>query len=509
MGKKYLLGIDIGTSGCKIAIFDYCGKLRDSITERYSTYFSASGCAEQDANDWWSAVCRGIRNLISKEQINPSEIIGIGVDGQSWVCLPIDEEGKPLCKAMIWLDRRAEKEAKWLKEGIGEERLIQTSGNPVEPGYILPKMLWLKENKQDVYNNTCKFLQSNAYIVYKLTEKYSQDYSQAYGFHFFNISQGQWDENLAKELSINLDMMAPLVHCHDIVGTVTTQAAKETGLLPGIPVVAGGLDAACSALGAGVIGNGETQEQAGQAGGMSIVLGRALIHPKLILGYHVIPNKWLLQGGTVGGSGILRWYNQEFGFLEQQIAEESQRNVYEIFDEEVVEIAPGSDGLIFLPYMEGERSPVWDSHAKGVLLGLSYQKKRSQVIRSLMESVGFALFDNINTAEEKGIVIKNLVSVGGGANSKVWTQMKSDITNKTIYVPCANYATSLGAAILAGVGVGVYRDFNDAVRCCVKIQRTHNPDLEKHQLYQRYFKIYKKMYLQLKEIFKEMSDLGM
>ena len=261
-----------------------------------------------------------------------------------------------------------------MKEIAGEDRLIALNGNPVDAAYITPKILWIKQNEPEIYRKAYKFLQSNSFIVYKLTGEFSQDNSQGYGFHFFNISKGCWDERVAEELGISLDLMSPLFHCHQVVGTVTKKAADESGLVPGIPVVAGGLDAACCSLGAGVIHPGQTQEQGGQAGGMSILVDRPMIHPRLILGYHVIPDRWLLQGGTVGGGGALRWFNEQLGAFEQQQAGETGRSPYEIMDEEAEIIAPGCNGLIFLPYMAGERSPIWDSKARGVFFGLSYEK---------------------------------------------------------------------------------------------------------------------------------------
>lgn len=504
MSKKFLLAVDLGTSGCKITVFDFNGKVMGSWTGEYQTYYPHSGYAEQDPQEWWQVASHGIRGVLEKNTIDPREIAAIGVDGTSWACIPVDKEGTPLRPAMLWLDRRAQKQADWMKERSGEERLIGISGNPVDPAYITPKILWIKENEPEVYKKTYKFLQSNAYLVYKLTGQYSQDYSQGYGFHFFNISTGSWQEDIADELGISIDFMAPLYHCHEVVGTVTAKAAEETGLVSGIPVVAGGLDAACCTLGAGVINPGQTQEQGGQAGGMSIQVDKALIHPKLILGYHVIPNQWLLQGGTVGGSGTLRWFNEQLGSFERLLGRERGMSPYEIMSHEAQGISPGSDGLIFLPYMAGERSPIWDSKARGVFFGLSYDKTRAHMIRSIMEGVAFSLLHNLETAEEVGAKAQILNSVGGAANSHVWTQIKADVTGKVIHVPFSDHATSLGAAILAGLGAGVYSSFEQAVSETVRIQRIHEPDDKNHRIYQDYYRLYLDLYERLKESFEQL-----
>ena len=501
MSKRLLLGIDSGTSGCKLTVFDFEGRVVAAAAGNYHTDYPKVGYAEQDAFAWWKIICQEIQNLIEVQKVDPRDIAAIGTAGISWVCLPVDRNGVPLRKAMIWLDRRSEKQAAWLRETLGESELVRSSGNPVDPAYITPKILWLRENEPEVYAQTGKFLQSNAYIVYKLTGEFSQDYSQAYGFHFFDIAKGAWNENIADRIGIAPDLLAPLFHCHDVVGTVSSKAAAETGLVAGIPVVAGGLDAACCALGAGVVTPGQTQEQGGQAGGMSILVDQPLIHPQLILGYHVIPDLWLLQGGTVGGGGTLKWFSEELGHYEQQIGKEVNKSAYEVMGNEASIIAPGADGLIFLPYMAGERSPLWNSNARGVFFGLSYDKTRAHLIRALMEGVGFSLRHNLETAEEVNALVKELISVGGASNSRVWTQIKADITGKTIHVPLSDHATTLGAALLAGVGTGVYQNFVEAVEKTVHIQRTHHPAAKNHAYYKNLFQLYLELYQKLRDSF--------
>lgn len=508
MQTRYLLGIDQGTSGCKVTAFDFDGQVAATSTGVYPTFYPQPGYAEQDVKDWWKVVCREIQSLIYHQGLNPEEIAAIGVDGTSWACIPVDQNGEPLRKAMIWLDRRAEKQAIHMREKIGEDRLTGLSGNPVDPSYITPKILWMQENEPALFYKTAKFLQSNAYIVWKLTGEYSQDYSQGYGFHFFNMAEKLWDKATAAKLNISLDLMAPLCHCHEIIGTVTKAAAAETGLIPGTPVVAGGLDAACCTLGAGVIHPGQTQEQGGQAGGMSIVLEKPLVHPKLILGYHVLPDRWLLQGGTVGGGGVLKWFHQELGHFEPQISQAEKSKVFENMSREAEQVKPGSDGLIFLPYMAGERSPIWNSKARGVFFGLSYDKTRAHLIRAMMEGVGYSLNHNLETAGEVKAHVEEMISVGGASNSKVWTQIKADITGKPIRVPYSDHATALGAAILAGVGTKVYRDFDEAVRCTVKIRRSYEPDPNNHHLYQKYYHLYLDLYRRLESSFDSLERIA-
>lgn len=505
---KLLLAIDIGTSGCKMTFFNLDGEVVASHTGSYNTYYPGENCVEQSPEEWWSTICSGVKEMIHENHIDIGHVAGIGVDGHGWGFVPVDQEGKALRNCMIWLDRRATKQAETIKQMVDENEIIELSGNPVDAAYITPKILWVKENEPEIYAKINQFLQSNSYIGFKMTGTYYQDYSLGYGYHFFDIKKGVYDERMAKRLGIDLKYLPPLVKCHEVIGTLTEPAAEELGLLPDTPVVAGGLDAACCTLGAGVIHQGETQEQGGQAGGMSIMCDAPMIHPKLILGYHVVPDKWLLQGGTVGGGGTINWFNRELAAFEQQKAKETNTNVFEIISEEAGEIEIGSNGLIFLPYMAGERSPIWDSYARGVFFGLSYDKTREHMIRSMMEGVGYSLLHNLETAYEVGATVNQLNSVGGSANSSVWTQLKADITGKTINVPYADHATTLGTAILAGVGTGCYGSFDEAVRRTVKFQKTYEPDFENNRKYREYYNVYLELYQKLRDIYVSLAALN-
>lgn len=501
--KEYLLGIDIGTSSCKVALFAKDGTVVASTTGDYTVYYPHPGWAEQNPDEWWEAVCGAVKELLENSKVNPVDIKGIGIDGQSWSAIAIDREGRVLTNTPIWMDTRAKDICERLNKSIGEKRIFEVCGNPLEPSYTTAKILWYKENLPDVYRNIWKILQSNSFIAYRLTGEISQDICQAYGLHFFNMRTGKWDADLCREMGIPMEFMPDIVPCHQMVGTVTKAAAEQTGLAVGTPVVAGGLDAACGTLGAGVVHPGETQEQGGQAGGMSICLDTYAADPRLILSYHVVPGQWLLQGGTTGGGGVMRWLERELGQYERMMKEETGKSSLVQFNELAEKVTPGSDGLVFLPYMAGERSPIWDPDAKGVYYGLDFSKTKGHMIRSAMEGVAYSLKHNLDIAENTGAVVEELLAMGGSANSLLWTQIKSDITGKPIAVPSSDTATTLGAVILAGVGVGMYDSFEDAVKQTVKITRRHVPDMEKHELYMKNYKTYLALYENLKELMKE------
>jgi xylulokinase len=285
-----------------------------------------------------------------------------------------------------------------------------------------------------------------------------------------------------------------------VIGAVSAEAARLTGLKAGIPVVAGGLDAACGALGAGVYRAGQTQEQGGQAGGMSICMDRCVADRRLILGRHVVPETWLLQGGSVGGGGALRWMSQELCAQDGLDAAEAGTGIFQMMSAQAERVAPGSNGLLFLPYMAGERSPIWNPRAKGVFYGLDYAKTRAHMIRACMEGVAYSLRHNLQTAEEAGASAGVLHAMGGSANSRVWTQIKADVTGRRIEVPSSDVATMLGAALLAGVGVGAYGGFEAAVRDTVQMTRAHEPDPVNAPVYDHGYGQYRRLYESLKEM---------
>ncbi len=495
--KDLFLGIDIGTSACKAAVFDQAGRVRAEASRSYAVHQPQPGWAQQDPEDWWQAAAAAVSELWQLG-ITPADIAGVAVDGQSWAAVAVDAQGCSLCPTPIWYDTRSQAQCDELKARIGEQRIFALCGNPVQPGYQLPKILWYKQNWPGVLERTSKILSSNGYLTLKLTGQCTQDLAQGYGMFCFDMARGAWDTAMATEIGIDPDWLCEPLACHQIVGAVTAEAAAATGLLAGTPVVAGGLDCACGTLGAGVAAEGQTQEQGGTAGGMSVCQSSSRAHPALILSFHVTGSSWLLQGGTVGGGGVLRWLEGQLCAQERVAAAQRGVGVFDIINEECAAVPAGCEGLTFLPYMAGERSPIWDPQAKGVYFGLDYTKTRAHLLRAGMEGVAFSLRHNLDTAAQAGARVTGLTAMGGAANSVLWTQIKADVTGLPIDVPSSDTATTLGAALLAAVGVGAYESFEQAVGQTVRVTRTHQPDPERFELYSRQYETYRELYEQLK-----------
>lgn len=500
--SEVLLGIDIGTSACKAAAFDENGTVLAQANESYPVYYLKPGWAEQNPVDWWSSVCKAIHTVLDRG-VNASDIVGIGIDGQSWSAVPVDKNGEVLSFTPIWMDTRAAEICEQMKAACGEQRLFETSGNPVQPMYTMPKVLWYKENWPQVYRKACKILQSNSFIACRLTGAMTQEPSQGYGWNCYNMERGEWDRDLCRALGVEPSLLPDIVPCHAVVGRVTRQAAQQTGLTEGIPVVAGGLDAACGTLGAGVVHAGETQEQGGQAGGMSICIDRCRADRRLILGAHVAEGLWLLQGGTTGGGGTVRWFEKEFCAAERADAKANGTGVFAEMDRGASQVPAGSEGLVFLPYMAGERSPIWNAAAKGVFYGIDFSKTRAHFARAVMEGVAYSLRHNLEVAEEAGAHAEVLSAMGGAANSRLWMQIKADVTGRRIAVPSSDTATALGAAMLAGVGTGLYSGFEEAAARTVKIKSEYVPDAGNTEVYGRGYRTYRQLYDNLKKLMSE------
>ncbi len=482
---RYIITIDQGTSSVKTALWDETGRTLAETSQAYTLSRPEPVWAEIDANVWWAAICATVREAVANSGIDPHEVAGVGVDGIGWTLVPVDRNIEPLYPAMIWLDRRAEQETQWLKNLSEADQLIDLAANPIDPAYITPKLLWLKNNRPEIFNATYKFLTASGFLVARLTGEFTCDYTQAYGYHFFDMRRAQWDEWAAKLIGVPLDKLPRLAACTDIAGTLLEAAANQLGLPAGIPVLVGCLDAAVGALGAGVTRLGHTNEQGGQAGGMAISLDRVVVEPQLIFSHHVLPNQYLLQGGTVGG-GSLGWFRDVLGI--------SNADVFESFSAQAAQTSPGAHGVIYVPYMAGERTPLWNTNARGVFFGLSYSTSRSDLLRAIMEGCAFAVYDNIRIAEQHGALIGECLGSGGATHSAVWCQIKSDVYNRPFVVAQradgGEGGHSLGLFTMTAKAVGLCDDIGACVERLLPNRQVFEPSAERHALYEELFDVY-------------------
>lgn len=487
------LGIDVGTSGCRTIAVDGHGQTLAVATASYPLHTPAPGHVEQDPNDWIEGALTTLSEVARSGAFDPADIAGIGVDGQSWACVPVAADGTVLARTPIWMDTRAQSICDEVLQQIPAAEILALSGNRLSPSYTTAKVLWFARHQPEVYRQARWFLQSNSLIVLALTGQASQDHSQGYGLHFIDVATGVADPVMAERLGIDPGQFPVGVESTAVVGGVLAEIAATTGVPEGTPVVAGGLDAACGTLGAGVYRVGDTQEQGGQAGGMSIAMADPVADERLILSRHVVPGSWLLQGGTVAGSASLAWLTRVIGAAEEAAASTDGNDVYQEVSRLAATAPIGSDGLLFLPYLSGERSPIWDADARGAFVGLSLGTDRAQLYRAVMEGVAFALRHNLEVASAAGAEVSELLAVGGATKSPLWMQLKADITGIALTVTANENATPLGAAMLAAIGTG-YRGVDELVETWVSRSHSYQPDPAAHQQYEDLYQIWVSLY---------------
>ncbi len=510
MTRRAILTIDVGTSSTKTVLWSEQGEELAAASAPYALDRPDPLWAEIDGEVWWQAVVQTIQQATARAGGDRLEIAAIGVDAVGWTLIPVDRAGDLLAPAMIWLDRRAGEEAAWL-QGLPEAgRLVDLAANPLDPAYITPKLVWLRRHRPAIFEAAHQFLAATGFIVARLTGAFTCDYTQAYGYHFFDLAHERWDETAAAAVGVPLEKMPRLCSPTEIAGTLTARAAAATGLPAGVPVIAGCLDAAAGALGAGVTRPGQTNEQGGQAGGVGISLDRIVVEPRLIFSHHVLPGQYLLAAGTVGG-GSLGWFRDQLGQAERSAARRLGQDPFDLLSEQAGQSPPGANGLLFLPYMAGERTPLWNSTARGVFFGLSYSSGRADLIRAIMEGCAFAVNDNLQIAAEHGVTVSEYLGAGGATRSPVWCQIKADIYGRPFVVAQradgGEGGHSLGLFALTAHAAGLYGDIAACVDHLLPRRRVYEPSPENHARYRELFQLYRRLSRKLLDDFAELDHL--
>lgn len=502
MSEQCLLTIDQGTSSTKTALWTRDGTLVAEAAQSYALHRPTALQAEIDANLWWDALCQTTRQVIAKSGIEPQRVAALGADGIGWTLVAVDKQVTPLYPALTWLDRRAVEESAWLQALPEARALINLCANPLDPAYITPKLLWLKRHQPEIFDATYQFLTATGFLVARLTGEFTCDYTQAYGYHFFDIQRERWDEDVAKQLGIPLVKFPRLAPCTGIAGLLTAAAAAQLGLSAGIPVIVGCLDAAAGALGAGVTRVGQTNEQGGQAGGMAISLDHVVVEPQLIFSHHALPHQYLLQGGTVGG-GALNWFRELLGA--------SDDTTFEKLSAQAAQTRAGANGVVFIPYMAGERTPLWSNHARGVFFGLSYANTRGDLVRAIMEGCAFAVYHNIQVAAERGVMIQEFLGSGGATASATWCQIKADVYGKPFIVAQradgGEGGHTLGLFALTAHALGWCDDIGACVERLLPRRKVFAPHAARHAFYQELFEVYLSVSRKLLPDFERMARI--
>ncbi|MBI5091379.1 MAG: FGGY-family carbohydrate kinase [Candidatus Hydrogenedentes bacterium] len=513
---RFLVGCDVGTGGTKAAVIDTEGNVLGTHYVEYPLITSKNAGdkypgakAEHDPEWYWNAVADTIRASVAQSKVNPRDIKGVSISALSPSCICVDKNLRPLANGHIWMDRRATAECDWLKKNIGDERVFKLSANPIDPYYATAKLMWEKNNRPDLYKQTYKLQTAADYPCMKLTGKAVTDFSNASLIGIaFDIVNRRWDKTLLEEIGLDPDKFPEPYPCDEVIGEVTPEAAARTGLAPGTPVVAGTVDCNAAWVAGGAVDAGSTQLVMGTAGVLGVVHETPTFTKDMITIVHTADSctKYTTLAALVSCGALIRYFRDNFAQLEMTAQRMSGVNAYDLINAEAKDVPPGSNGLIVLPYFMGERTPIWDTHARGVVFGLSLDHGRGHLVRALMEGAAYGLLHNFELMRASGVKMNlPMVLSEGGATSPMWRQIISDVLNIECVFATSSKGAPVGNAVAAGVGVGIFKNY-DVVRDWVSYGPKTIPDPETNARYRKLYAIYRDLYPAVKDQFVRLAE---
>lgn len=494
----YISSLDLGTTGCRTYIFDLAGTILASDYQEWESYYPQPSFVEQDANSWWESIKKTTEGAIKKSGIDKSEIVSLSVTNQRETIVPVDKNGNPLHNALVWQDRRTTDQVDFIKSKIGIDKIYRTTGLTIDPYFSATKILWFKDEKPEIYQKAHKFLLVSDYIIYKLTGKFYTDHSNASRTMLFDINNFKYSEDIASELELDLDKMPETIESGIEIGEIKNDEIlfdKKT------LVVSGAGDQQSAALGVGVVSPGNVKLTTGTGSFMLAYLEKPNFDPnkRVLCSCHAIPGVWVQEASIFTTGAFLRWFRDELGTEECRIATEQNQDPYEIITEEAEQSPIGANMLLAIPHLVGAGAPHWNPYARGLIYGLSLGHKRRDIVRSILEGVAFEVRKNIEVFRELGIDPKELKLTGGGSRSDFWNQIYSDVLGITCVRNVIEEATSLGAAILAATGAGLFSDVVTAAENICKVDKKWIPDKDNQNVYSKIYKLSSELYSILNE----------
>ncbi len=510
-----LLGIDLGTTGVKALLATAGGELVAQASREIKTSYPQPGWAEQSPDEWWAATCDVIGRALAAAPRGAGReaaqrVRAICISSQAPTLVIVDSAGRPVAPAHTWMDRRSEPECAWLRATGLEEQIVAENGGRVDSYFLAPKLLWVARNQPEWLQPGNRVLLANGYLVLKLTGVACVDRSHGPLTQLYAGARGDWSAELLAALELAPELLPPLLDCGAVAGSVTVAAAAATGLLPGTPVLAGMVDGTAAALEAGVLRPGHAVEMTGQSTVLLMCSGAPYRGRELFPLGHALADRHLVVGAMVATGGALRWFRDQLAGAE--VAEAGRRGVepFELLTAQAESSPAGANRLLFLPWLYGERSPIWDANARGVFLGLSLATTRADLIRAVLEGAAYGLRHNLATAAAAGVKVKSLVCLGGGARSRLWLQIKADVLQRPVWAPAAPNAAGgavLGDAILAAVSAGLHRDLESAVAAMTAPMVRIDPNPDAAPIYDGLFDLYRSLYPALQPAFETLAAL--
>ena len=505
----YLMGIDVGTTGAKAVLVQPSGRVVARATHEYPLHTPRPGWAEQDPADWWRATVAAIRDALQASGARPEEVRGLGLSGQQHGSVFLGNDGEVLREALLWCDQRTAAQCDWIHDTVGFDRVVEETLNPVLTGFQAPKIVWLRDNEPEVYERLRMILLPKDYVRYRLTGEFATEVSDAAGTSLLNVGKRRWSEVMLKGLGLTTDMLPRVYESPEASAAICETAARETGLRAGLPVAGGGGDNACSAVGNGVIEEGIVQVSVGTSGTVFAPMLEPKMDPKLRVHTfcHAVPGQWHAMGVMLMAGGSLRWFRDELCGEEKAEAERRGLDPYEIITEIAAGAPIGSEGLIFLPYLTGERTPHADPNARGVFLGIGLRHTKAHMARAIMEGVCYGLRDSLEILRDMKLPIDEARNTGGGSRSEFWRQMQSDVFRTPLVAMEIDEGAAFGAALLGGVAGGVWPDVPAACAAAVRTKEPVKPNRQASAIYNKYYPTYRGLYRSLKRHFSRVAGI--
>jgi xylulokinase len=498
MSKSYFLGIDTSTTASKALLIDETGQVVATAASPHTLQTPYPLWSEQNPEEWWTAVTASIRSVLDQSGIIGENISAVGLTGQMHGLVLLDEAGQVLRPAILWNDQRTQSQCDEIHRRVGKEKFIQITGNVALTGFTAPKILWVQENEPEIYARASHVLLPKDYIRYRLTAEFAMDKADGAGTVLFDLKQRDWSPEVLELLGINPAWMPPTYEGPEFTGSVTAEAAAITGLKEGTPVAAGGGDQAAQAVGVGAVEPGIVGLTVGTSGVVFATTPSALIEPKgrLHAFCHAVPGMWHFMGVMLSAAGSLQWYRDT---LAPDID-------FDALLAEAADVPAGSEGLQFLPYLTGERTPHPDPLARGAFIGLTVRHNRAHMTRAVLEGVSFGLKDSFTLIQNAGLgQITQVRASGGGVRSVLWRQILASVLEAELVTVNTTEGAAYGAALLAGVGAGLWRDVPSACRAAVKVTGSVQPDNDQVEAYRHSYQLYRELYPALKSSFERMG----
>jgi xylulokinase len=504
------LGIDIGTSGTKTVAINERGKILGEATSLYPSYHPKPLWSEQDPEDWWQATIKTVRGVVKQAKLKAADVAAIGLSGQMHGSVFLDKQNRVIRRALLWNDQRTAAECDELERRAGgRAELIRMVANPALTGFTAPKILWLRNREPRHFDKTAKVLLPKDDVRRRMTGEFATDVSDASGMLLLDVARRDWSSELLGKLELDRSLLADCYESEEVTGKLTKEAAKALGLSTECVVVGGAGDCAAGAVGNGIVSRGTLSTSIGTSGIMFVHSDTVQVDPagRLHTFCHAVRGKWHMMGVSLSGGGCLQWFRNRLCQAEIAAAKKSKVDPYTLLTDEAAKIAPGSEGLIFLPYLSGERTPHADPDARACFIGLTLAHSRGHMVRAIMEGVSYAMRDSLAIIQELNVPVRQIRASGGGSKSALWRQIQADVFGQKVATINAEEGPAYGVALLAAVGAGAFKNVEEACSATIRVVKETAPNRQAKTYHDAAFPIYQGLYRSLKEDFKRISAL--